>query len=338
MATLPEADQGLLNRINTSLQADPQWHYLSMHANSGDTAAVKQLSALAASKGLPIPDNATWSPQANGFANTGGSIYTPLKIAALVGGGMLTAGALAPLLAGAGGAAAAGAGAGAAGAAGAAAPALAGGSMLTLPALTGGGLAIDGLAAPALAATAGGAAAGGGSTASILGGLGKAATSLASGAAQGRVAESTANQNQFGAQIKGLNAQLDRASVAKQLQEQDYKDQLRGALLSNMQDFQATPPPEVASHMGTVTGGLRPSALGPGRADLGNAMTNTATLDLLQKGDPNTGYTAASTAQMPALPPLPSPGAGTTALGALGPGLSIASLLAQKYPSLFGGK
>jgi hypothetical protein len=326
MANLPEADQGLLNRINTSLQADPQWHYLSMHANSGDTAAVKQLSALAASKGLPIPDNATWSPQANGFANTGGSIYTPLKIAALVGGGMLTAGALAPLLAGAGGAAAAGG-------ASAAAPAIAGGSTLTLPALTGGGLAIDGLAAPSIAA-----AAGGGSTASLLGGLGKAATSLASGAAQGRVAESTANQNQFGEQIKGLNAQLDRASVAKQLQEQDYKDQLRGALLSNMQDFQATPPPEVASHMGTVTGGLRPSALGPGRADLGTNMTNTATLDLLQKGDPNTGYTAASTAPMPTLPALPSPGAGTTALGALGPGLSIASLLATKYPSLFGGK
>jgi hypothetical protein len=326
MANLPEADQGMLDRMNAALQADPQFQYLSLHANNGDQQALQQLKDLAASKGFPVGDNATWA--AGRFQNAGGSIPLWMKLAGVGLGGV---GLAAPALFAGGGGAAAGAGGGAASAAPVAGDAaLGGGWGAASAAPLGGGWGAAG-ASGVVGGTgaAGGTAAGGGAltTGGLLSRIGSGLTALNSGAAQGRAAEAQANQNQFGTQLKGLSAQLDRATLAKKLQEQDYQDQLRGALIQHMQDFQATPPPEVASHMGTVTGGARPSALGPDRGAIGGNIQNTATLDLLQKGDPNTGYTAASTAPMPTLPNLPSPNAGQSVLGYLAPGLSIAGLI-----------
>jgi hypothetical protein len=91
--------------------------------------------------------------------------------------------------------------------------------------------------------------------------------------------------------------------------------------LTGLQDFQVTPPEGV--HMGTITGGLRPSAI-PDRAFIGAGMRDSATADLSGTGNPLTGLTAMKGLTLPTVPPLPSPNAAQTAMGIAAPALSLA--------------
>ncbi len=171
--------------------------------------------------------------------------------------------------------------------------------------------------------------------------MGSGLTALGSGAASGRAAEATANQNQYGEALKGVSAQLQRAALAQELQQQDYQTQLRGSLLQGVKDFNVTPPPNIAARMGTVSGGLRPSAI-PDAGAIGSGMENSAALDLLGKGNPNSGFTGATGTQMPTLPGLPSPNGLTSALPYAGAGLNFAGLISnylknQQQPAMGGG-
>jgi hypothetical protein len=260
MANLPEADYANLDKLNAAIASDPTFHYLSLHANNGDQQSIQALKDLAASKGFPVPDNVAWD--AGSFQNTGGSIPTWMKVAGIGLGGLATLGLAAPaLFAGGGGAAAAGGGAEAAGAgAGGATAAGVGGSTVTLPALTGGGLTIDGVPAvgatlasggPILSAGAGGGAAGAAGGASggaaggaagagsgFLSGLGKIAGPLISGgfglAGAALQAHATSDAVKANAQIQQEALDFEKAQLAqKQAALQPYVDtgnQSRGQL------------------------------------------------------------------------------------------------------------
>ncbi len=187
----------------------------------------------------------------------------------------------------------------------------------------------------ATGAAAGGAAGGAGAaagTAAGVGGfatfakdIGHALTAANAGMASGRVAEAQANQAQNDAAIREMGANLTKARDQSTATSTDYARQVHGGLLQGLQDFQVTPPPNI--HMGTITGGARPSAI-IGAHDIGAGMQRQATLDLLGQGDPNLGgVTSLSKITSPTLPSLPEPNVGQKILGGVAPALNIGSTI-----------
>ncbi len=137
-------------------------------------------------------------------------------------------------------------------------------------------------------------------------------------------------QSQLEAQQKGAYNQNQLQQAQLDLQRRLYQDQAMprqaqntalGDLLANVQDMKVTPPRWVASHMPTVTGGVRPSALGPNARAAGKSLSDQS-LAKLQGGngfDP-VGFREGA---------LPDLGAGAS--GNIGTILALASQLADLY-------
>jgi hypothetical protein len=168
--------------------------------------------------------------------------------------------------------------------------------------------------------TTGAAAGAGGFWGPMLSQIGSKLTALNSGAAAGRVAEANANIGQANAGANLARVGLEKQQIGNDLQQRDYQDQLRGSLLTGLKDFTVTPPPGV--NMGTISGGLRPSAI-PDAGTIGKGMYDTATSDLTA-GKGQTGLTGLSRITLPTLPDLPSPNGAQTAMGIAAPALSLA--------------
>lgn len=163
-------------------------------------------------------------------------------------------------------------------------------------------------------------AASGGFWGPMLSKIGGSLSAINSGAAAGRVAEANANIAQTNAGANLARVGLEKQQVGNDLQQQDYQNQVRGSLLQGLKDFTVTPPAGV--NMGTISGGLRPSAIGDA-GTIGKGMYDTATSDLTA-GKGQTGLTGLSGLTLPTLPPLPSPNAAQSALGIAAPALSLA--------------
>lgn len=258
---------------------------------------------------------------------------------AMIWGGPETAGVLSGAFGGAGAASAASGGSSAAGAGGTAAAGGAGGAA--------------GAVAPTVAA---GGAAGGvgaaGATGGALSALGKwlpivqGATATIGGIEAGRRAGQQTDaflanaENQDALEIARQKALADAGQVNQQiaqksLQAGDYQRNLKNAIqaglldpVNGVQDINFNLPDRIASHMGTVTGGLRPSAIS-NRGAISSAVGpqalealshNPTTNDLL----PPAGYAP------PNLTPYPSATGLDTGLGIaslVGSGLSAFSQL-----------
>lgn len=173
------------------------------------------------------------------------------------------------------------------------------------------------------AAASGGAGAAGAAGATAAGGgaltkaamIGKALTGALSGQAAGRVAEGNAN-------ISASNAGLNRVKTGTDLQNDDYRNLVRASLLKGVQDFHITPPADMVGHVGTVTGGLRPSAIA-NKDELAQMAIDRSKADLAGRGDPNAGLTGLSKTQAPTFP---QANGAQNALGFAAPFLSLASL------------
>jgi hypothetical protein len=258
---------------------------------------------------------------------------------AMIWGGPETAGLLSGAFGGAGAASAASGGSSAAGAGGTAAAGGAGGAA--------------GAVAPTVAAggAAGGAGAAG-ATGSALAGLGKwlpiveAGTAVAGGIEQGRRqgqamdAELAARQNADAIEIARQKAIADASQVnqqlaQKQVQQVDYQRNLKNAIQAGLldptngvQDINFNLPDRIASHMGTVTGGLRPSAIS-NRGDISAAVGPQA-LEALKHNPTTNDLLPPAGNVSPNLTPYPSASGLDTGLGIaslVGSGLSAFSQL-----------
>lgn len=137
--------------------------------------------------------------------------------------------------------------------------------------------------------------------------------SMEAGRAAGRTAEDAANQTYD-------RNNINRSIAADDNYQRNVGNALRGGLLQGTQDSTITAPAGI--RMGTVTGGLRPSAI-LGKEDIGKQLQTQATKNLLasdQSGDTTT----------PALTPRPSSNGFDTALNVAAPILSLADLLKPK--------
>jgi hypothetical protein len=263
------------------------------------------------------------------------------KNAALIWGGPETAGLAAGLYgAGAGGAAAAGGGgaASAAPAAGAFTPAAGGiGAAGTAGTVAAGG---------ATGAGVGGTAAGGFTLANALKTAAPIAQGILGGVAAGKQAE---QQNAYLGNQQALQAaalaqagqanQVNQQLAQKQLQTSDYQRNYRNALLATLlngvQDVNINVPADVAAHMGTVSGGLRPSAM-PARAQIGGTVLPQA-LTALGSNPSTTNLLPPSAGVPPNLTPLPSLGKAGTALAIAAPILTGAANFSSLFPSSASG-
>ena len=95
--------------------------------------------------------------------------------------------------------------------------------------------------------------------------------------------------------IQQALAQLTAQGMSAQQAQTSIKNALQGGLLQGTNDVTVTPPPNIAPYMGTVTGGLRPSAITNGPA-IGSSLQQQALLNLMQPDQ-------ASTGPMPSLAP-----------------------------------
>lgn len=174
--------------------------------------------------------------------------------------------------------------------------AIIGGAAL-MPALVGGGAAGGSAAVGTGAATGTGAAAGGGGIASIGGTgaiigkgadivskLGRPAAAGAASAADARLLEGRFNQGQDALSQSAARGNIDADSAR-------MRQAMLMSLLSGAEDSNVTAPSHIASRVGNVSGGLRPSALA-GRQDIASAI-RPRLMQNLMTGNEIPGPTAA---------------------------------------------
>jgi hypothetical protein len=113
--------------------------------------------------------------------------------------------------------------------------------------------------------------------------IGQIAGNDAAAAAQGRGMQAQIQQGQDRNAIALYQAQL---AAAKQAMEQNStlaSQAGQGDLMANVQDVQLNNlPASVQGHMPTMTGGLRPSVLGPNARQAGQTLSRNALLQLMQ--------------------------------------------------------
>ena len=114
---------------------------------------------------------------------------------------------------------------------------------------------------------------------------GQVAGNDAAAAAQGRSLQAQLQQNQDRNALGLYQTKLAAAQQALNQHSQLASQAARGDLLNNVQDAQITGLPSYI-HIGQVSGGLRPSALGPNARQAGATLSRNALLQLLQ-GDTN---------------------------------------------------
>lgn len=193
-----------------------------------------------------------------------------------------------------------------------------------LPALFGAGGAAAGTGAGASTAAATGA---GLSARTLLPQLldvgGLLAGGLAGGREAGRAAEQDANQTDFDNQssqyrnaLAGTNIDLERRKFQADNYDRQSHNATRGGLLQGLQDVSIQAPAGI--QMGTVTGGLRPSAI-QGKNEIGAALQRNAMIDLLDPTKVNGGQS------LPDMPTAPTYTPGPRATG-LDTGLNAANL------------
>ncbi len=145
------------------------------------------------------------------------------------------------------------------------------------------------------------------------------------GAAAGRKTQAELDQERYRNVLAGVQQEL---AQQKQLQGQgqlDYNNAVRGGLLQGLQDVKITAPPGIP--MGTVTGGLRPSAI-TNKSDIGSQMQQAAMLDLLSN-NPGGASARLSGINIPTAPALPNESAGMQAIDVAGPALGITGTIAN---------
>lgn len=115
--------------------------------------------------------------------------------------------------------------------------------------------------------------------------LGQVAGNDAAASAYGRNLQGSAQQTQDRNAIALYQAELNAAQQALNQRGQLAGQAAHGDLLSNVQDVQLSNlPASVQGRMPTLTGGLRPSVLGPNARSAGQQLSRQAILDLLNGG------------------------------------------------------
>ena len=180
----------------------------------------------------------------------------------------------------------------------------------------------------------------------IIAGGSSAANTAAANRQQSTNNQLSQEQLQTQAAIQAAQTQLAQLNFQSSQGQTALKNAAAGGLLQGAQDVTVTPPPNVAPYMGTITGGLRPSAL-VGAQGIGANLQQQALLQLMNPnaaaGGPmpalNTGAAATngllpvSSITAPGQQPLPQPGAASTIANYA---LPIASIIAKAYPALAG--
>lgn len=174
-----------------------------------------------------------------------------------------------------------------------------------------------------------------GGAAGALGSIGNVASGAAQGSANQRgsdaqlqalyqqlamqAARDQANFGQQGAR-DAFQSQLDAAKFGATEQQRGAKNQILAQLLGNAQDINISGLPErFAGKVPTITGGLRPSALGGNREALMAALT--------QKGPEMPTFTPGAPYEPPAALTPPRAGTGEKVLGGIGLGSSLLGAL-----------
>jgi len=151
---------------------------------------------------------------------------------------------------------------------------------------------------------------------------GQVAGNAAGASAQGRLAEAQANQNQDRNALSLFQDKNAQAQQALNQHSQLAHQAGQGDLMSNVQDVNISGLPSNV-HMGNVTGGLRPSLLGPNARQAGQTLSRNALLQLMQ-GDTNLP-------KAPELTPLPQ----ANAMDKINAGLGYAGSMAGAISPLF---
>lgn len=221
----------------------------------------------------------------------------------------------------------------------------AGGATPTVGGTTGGGAGIPGGEVGEAIGGAGGNAAGGGylnwltdpgnlqTLFSVAGDVGGVLGGASEGAAQGRALESTlqgqrdiARNQQYGvrqnAELAAGNLDLNRKNFTENARGGRARQAMTGNLLSNLQDLHLSVPgvPEA-----TVTGGLRPSALGAGGQQSASELARSA---MLAQMAPDT-FAGGKILEPPPLSEVPQASGWEKAAGVGGNILSILGALAN---------
>jgi len=254
-------------------RSDPQMQAIFNNAKaSGGSEKSQEAAATKRARELGFtPPNGQWSLDfdPSGYRVERKSAINRHKLEIMLAAGALGGPIAYGALAGAGAAGAGGAGATGAGAAGAGGAGAAG---------AGAGAAGAGAAGTGAAAGTTAAAGGSGVVGKLLSGLKTAQPYLSAGAQAAGAASAARAQSR----AEEGNAAIDQYGLEKAAYQDAIRNALRGSLLQNLQDVNITPPPGV--QMGTVTGGLRPSAVA-NRGDVGKSLEADA-LKTVMNGSP----------------------------------------------------
>lgn len=319
MAHVTEVDQATFQKLLAS-DPDVQkviqgvWGNTPINQRPGDTpknlekandAASKQISQILASKGVKLPNHTFINPRTASLEPEHGwaGLPTAAKIAIIAGAGAAGIWAAPALMAAAGGGGAASGGAAAASAipsvgvtSGIAGSVLPGVATGVGGAAAAGGAGVAGTTAAGLGAkaglmsTIGKSLSGAGTVGKIAGVAGPLASGIAASAQKGREATNAAAadaaafklkesqdnetnlQNRAGLDLKQRQFGMDSNNNA-------FKNAMRSAVAKNVQDVSYAAPPGVT--IPTVSGGLRPSAMGQEGRDAAGVMNSQAMLSLM---------------------------------------------------------
>jgi hypothetical protein len=169
---------------------------------------------------------------------------------------------------------------------------------------------------------------------SLFGGGAKASGEARERQAALQLGQDRARTDQYGigqqAQMALANTDLARKSFEEDSRGNRAKQALLGALLGNLQDVNISTP---GIKQTTITGGLRPSALGEGGRAAGNLLNQQALMKMLQ-GDT---FQGGQILQAPGVQATPKAGGFEKFAGTLGSIGSIVGGIGAAAPQLFGG-
>lgn len=335
LANDPEI-QAIIRRVWGDTPVDARPSDTPDHLEDANAQASKDIARVLASKGITLPERTFVNPRSasleghRGWAGLSGLQKAAIIAAASAAGvgGLAAAGALGGGAAAGGGGAALGGGGG-----GGAAAGIGGlGSGLTVASGLPAGMAgvgATGLGAGGAALGGGAAAAGGGG--SLLGTLGRVGQlgQLASGAAsnlrQGRYADAALQTDRDRLAAQNFSTQQNAVFNRNQQELQEKQFSLNapktraqqaalGDVLARIQDVNITPPAGI--QMANISGGLRPSVLGPNARQAGDLLSREAVMALLDKRDQK--FSPMPLLTPPAISPTPKAGASENILGLLG--------------------
>lgn len=288
-----------VEQFNAILRSDPEYQAADkLPFSKKAKARVARFQQLAAQHQFQVPDDHELKfggPR----GEIGKKIHPALAMLPGIAGFGLAAGL--PLLAGGGAASAAGGGAAASGAGGA----------TTTAATTAAGAGLKS-ALP-----------------SIVGAAGRAMGAFAGGRAEGRGAEAEYGlewdreaRARHQAELDALDMEIRQREFASKEYDRDVGRSMRGGLLQGLEDVNIDVPDGV--EMGTISGGLRPSAI-VGKDEIGRSMQANALPNLRNPNMPSGPLRGLPTLEPMSRPP--EPGAADTAL-------NIGSIAAASYPFL----